>query len=72
MNLNTIIEEMDNEDSDLTNSYDDEGEENSHFQFYWFQGVNQTTVLLPNKIFVFNQTFDKRSDGVLFKHDHTK
>ena len=72
MNLNTIIEDMDNEDSDLTNSDDDDGEENSHFQFYWFQGVNQTTGLLPNKIFVFNQTFYKRSDGVLFKQNHTK
>ena len=30
--LNTRIEDMDNEDSDLTNPYDD-GDENSHFQF---------------------------------------
>ena len=49
--LNTIIEDMDNEDSDLTDSYDDD-KENSHFQFEetdWFQGVHQITGILPNK-----------------------
>ena len=60
--LNSIIEDMDNEDSDLTNS-DEDDEENSHFQFeeiYWFQVVHKITVVLPklpNKSFVFNQYF---------------
>ena len=59
--FNTKIEDMDNEKSDLNNS-DDGDKEKSHFQFgvkYWFQGVNQITLVLTNKEFVFNQTFEK-------------
>ena len=43
--VNPIIEDMDNEDSDLTNS-DDNDIEKSHFQFEetdWFQGVHEIT-----------------------------
>ena len=43
--LNTRIEEMENEDSDLIDS-DDNNKEDSHLPFeetYWFQGVNQIT-----------------------------
>ena len=43
---------MDNKDSDLTKS-DDDGKEKSHFQFeetYWFQGLHQTTGVMPNKM----------------------
>ena len=51
--MNTIIEEIDNEYSDLTNS-DDEDKETSHFHFEeieWFEGVHQTTGELPNRGF---------------------
>ena len=40
--LSTVIEDMENEDSDLIDS-DNDDEENSHLQFEetdWFQGVN--------------------------------
>ena len=50
-------------------------EENSHFQFEWsdwFQGANQITEVTPNKIFMFNQTFEKITEEVFFKHNHTK
>ena len=50
---------MNDEYSDLTNSDDDE--KKSHFQFeerHWFQGVHQTTGVIPNKISVFIQNFE--------------
>ena len=59
--LNNIIEEMDNEDSDLTDS-DDDDKEKSHFQFEetdCFQGVHQITGVIPNKRFMLNKTFEK-------------
>ena len=43
--LNTIIEDTENGDFDLTNA-DDDVNEKSYFQFEetdWFQGVNQNT-----------------------------
>ena len=49
--MNTIIEDMETEYSKLTNS-DDGKKESSHLQFeeaYWFQGVHQNTVVIPNK-----------------------
>ena len=49
--LNTRIEEMDNEDSYLTDS-DDDHKEKSHFHFEetdWFQGVHQITGVPLNK-----------------------
>ena len=52
---------MKNEDSDLTDS-DYSGKEKSHLQFGetdWFQEVHQTTGVLPNKDFMFNQSFEK-------------
>ena len=52
---------MENEDSNLTNSDDDE-KEKSHFQFEeidWFQGVHQIIGVIPNKSFMFNQNFQK-------------
>ena len=64
---------MENEDSELTNS-DDDDEEKSHFQFEetdWFQGVHQITGVLPNKSFMFNQNFEKRIEEVLFKQNKT-
>ena len=72
--LNNRIEEMENEDSDLTDS-DDDDKEKSHLQFdetYWFQGVHQITGVLPNKNFMFNQTFEKCIKQVSFKNNHTK
>ena len=59
--LDTKIVDMENEDYDWTDS-DDDDKYNSHFQFeetYWFQGVHQTTVVIPKKIFMFNQTFEQ-------------
>ena len=35
-------------------------------------GVHQTTGVIPNRVFVFNQTIKKIIDEVLFKHNHTK
>ena len=72
--LNAIIEGMDNKDSELTDS-DDDDKENSHFQFGetdWFQGMHQPIRVLPNKSFMFNQNFEKRIYEVLFKYNHTK
>ena len=46
--LNAIIKDMENKDSELTNSEED-GNENSHLQFEgtdWLQGVYQTTGVL--------------------------
>ena len=60
--MNTRIEEMENKDSNLSNS-DNDYEEKSHFQFEeidWFQGVHQNPGVIPNKRFMFNQTFEKR------------
>ena len=68
--LNARIEDMDNEDSDLTNS-DDDDEEKSYFQFEetdWSQGVHQLTGALPNKRFMFIQTLKKRIDEFFFKN----
>ena len=72
--MNTRIEDMENKDSDFTNS-DDDGKEKSHFQFeetYWFQVVHQTTGEIPNKSFIFNKTFGGFIKYVLFKQNHTK
>ena len=60
--LNTIIEDTENGDSDLTNADDDDVNEKSYFQFEetdWFQGVHQTTRVLPNKVSVFNKNLKK-------------
>ena len=60
---------MGNEYSDLTNS-DADNEELLHYHFgetYWFQGVHQTTGMVLNKNFVFNQTFGKSTGEVLFQ-----
>ena len=62
INMITIIEKMENEEYDLTNS-DGDDKVNSHFQFEeidWFQGVHQITGVLPNNFFMFNQTLEKR------------
>ena len=72
--MDTKSEETENEYSDLTDSdyYD---KEKSHFQFEeidWFQRVHQTTGVLPDKNFMFNQTFGKMNEEVLFKHNYTK
>ena len=67
--MNIRIEEMEHEDSDLTNS-DGEDKERQNLQFEetcWFQGVHQTTGVPHNKGFMFNQTFDKSIKEVLFK-----
>ena len=61
--LNTKIEEIENEDSFLSDS-DCDDKKKSHLQFgetEWFQGVRQTTVVLPNERSVFNQTLEKGS-----------
>ena len=68
--LNTRIEEMKNEDSDLINSYD-EGEEKSKFQFeeiYWFQGVDQTTVVVQRQA----EEVGMRAQGKLRAHGNYK
>ena len=65
---------MDNEDSDLTDS-DDDDKENPHFQLEEidrFQWLHQITGVLPNKRFMFNQTFEENIEDVLFKKNHTK
>ena len=49
--LSTVIEDMENEDSDLIDS-DNDDEENSHLQFEetdWFQGVHQITGVVSKK-----------------------
>ena len=58
--LNTIIEEMENTQSDLSNS--DDNKEKSHLQFEetdWSQGMHQITSVIPNKNFMFNKTSEK-------------
>ena len=72
--FNTIIEEIENEESDLTDS-DGDDKEKSQFKFeeaYLFQEFHQIAVVLPNKSFMFNQTFEKFIEEVLFKQNHTK
>ena len=66
--LNTRIEDMDNEDFDLTNS-DDYGKERSHLLFketYCFKGVPQTIGVLPSKSFILIKPL-KKDQRVFFQ-----
>ena len=38
----------------------------------WFQGVHQTTGVIANKSFMFNQIFEKRINEIFFKYSHIK
>ena len=63
--MNNRIEDIDNGDSDLTNS-DGNNKETLNFQFDetdWFQGVHHFTGVPQNKSLVFNQTFENKDQG---------
>ena len=59
--MNTTIEEVEYEDSELTNEYEDD-KYNLYYHFEesdWFQGVHQTIGVPQNKGLMFNKTFEK-------------
>ena len=79
--IQSKIEELEKEDdSDLTDS-DDESGEDSHFQygrdehshgFQMLQFEHQITGVVPEEGMMFQQTFEDRNQDVLFKQNHGK